>query len=196
MIGKIAVLGVVSVAGLSALLWERAVPAAARGGRAVQTAAVATKAPAGMLPSRRLQCRLGRITNFDPSHEQKPSDFTYDGAHAFALFLPAIPVRTTEPPRSTLPPEPVDPRTRILADPDGIAAGAADKPFERVVDYWPDRVEMTTALGGGKVNMIILQPTAGVPGSMDLFMTRAMDAVTWDQAHLYSGRCTFDSRPD
>lgn len=196
MIGKIAVLGVVSLVGLSAVLWERSTPAAVQAGTAPpQAAPQAVEAPAGMLPARTLQCRLGRITNFKPSQEQKPSEFVYDGSHAFALFLPAIPVRTTEPPRSTLPPEPVDPKTRILADPDGIAAGAAGKPFERVVDYWPDRVEMTTALGDGRVNMIILQRTEGQPDSVDLFMTRATDAVTWDQTHLYSGRCRFEAKP-
>jgi hypothetical protein len=142
-----------------------------------------------MLPERLLECRLGRITNFNPSREQAPSELTYEGDHRLALFLPSIPVRTAEPPRSTLPPEPVDPRTRIVADPDGIAAGAAAKPFERVVDYWPERVEMTTPIGNGLVNLIILQRSQTKPGLIDLFMTRATDAVSWDEKHLYSGHC-------
>ncbi|ATY34238.1 hypothetical protein CVN68_21625 [Sphingomonas psychrotolerans] len=146
-----------------------------------------------MLPTRLLECRLGRITNFDPSREQAPSEFKYEGSHPFALLLPSIPVRTTEPPRSTLPPEPVDPRTRIVADPDGISAGAAGRPFERVVDYWPERVEMTTPIGGGAVNMIILQPSEAQPGLVDMFMTKATDAVTWDLDALYSGRCKLAS---
>lgn len=194
--GKFAALGVISVMGVSALVWRPwtpvAAPADAMGARSVPSADGATGA--AMLPARLLRCRLGRITNFTPSREQDPSEFVYDGEHAFALFLPSIAVRTKEPPRSTLPPEPVDPRTRIVADPDGISAGAAVKPFERVVDYWPDRVEMTTALEGGVVNLIILQKSQRKPGVVDMFMTRATDAVTWDQQHLYSGQCRIESQ--
>ena len=142
-----------------------------------------------MLPERLLECRLSRITNFNPARAQAPSEFTYEGDHRFALLLPSIPVRTTEPPLSTLPPEPVDPRTRIVADPDGISAGASAKPFERVVDYWPERVEMTTPIGNGSVNLIILQRSQTRPGLIDLFMTRATDAVSWDEKHIYSGHC-------
>jgi len=196
MIAKIAIAGLASALGLSAFVWLQpatgvpatTVPAPALSAPAASKPLQTTPA-AGMLPARLLECRLGRITNFDPSREQKPSEFTYEGQHRFVLFLPSIPVRTGEPPRSTLPPEPVDPRTRIVADPDGISAGAAGRAFERVVDYWPERVEMTTPTGGGAVNLIILQQSEGQPGLVDMFMTRATDAVTWDQAHLYSGRC-------
>ncbi|TGX48702.1 hypothetical protein E5A73_20570 [Sphingomonas gei] len=195
MIAKFAVAGLVSALGLSTLFWLQpagtqatAPPPAAPSSPVAATPSQATSA-AVMLPARLLECRLGRITNFDPSREQKPSEFKYEGSHPFVLFLPPIPVRTAEPPRSTLPPEPVDPRTRIVADPDGISAGAAGRPFERVVDYWPERVEMTTPAGGGAVNMIILQQSEAMPGLIDMFMTRATDAVTWDQAHLYSGQC-------
>jgi hypothetical protein len=48
---------------------------------------------------------------------------------------------------------------------------------------------MTTPTGGRAVNMIILQQSEAKPGLVDMFMTKATDAVTWDQAHLYSGRC-------
>lgn len=196
MIAKIALASLVPVLGLSAFAWLQSAPGGtpaktppAASGPA-QSASLAQSGPAvAMLPARMLECRLGRITNFDPSREQKPSEFKYEGDHRFVLFLPAIPVRTAEPPRSTLPPEPVDPRTRIVADPDGISAGAAGRPFERVVDYWPERVEMTTPVGGGAVNLIMLQQSQGQPGLVDMFMTKATDAVTWDQAHLYSGHC-------
>jgi hypothetical protein len=204
MIGKIAALGLVSLLGLSAFAWRQpvsstATPSAApsatgkAAGQAGAASVPAKAAPAvaggGMLPERMLECRLSRITNFNPAREQAPSELTYEGDHRFALFLPSIPVRTTEPPRSTLPPEPVDPRTRIVADPDGISAGAAARPFERVVDYWPERVEMTTPIGNGSVNLIILQRSQAKPGLVDLFMTRATDAVSWDEKHIYSGHC-------
>lgn len=187
--GKIGVLALLSVAGLSAIAWALAAGAP---GRAEQRAAesAAASASGAMLPPRLLDCRLGRITNFDPSREQKPSEYIYEGEHAVRLFLPAIPVRTAEPPRSTEAPDPVDPQTRIVADPDGIAAGAIGHGFDRVVDYWPERVEMTTPVGEGQVNLIVLQKSAEQPGMTDIFMTKARDAVTFDQAHLYSGRCT------
>ena len=173
MIGKAAVFGLVSLLGLSALAWRQPVrapshptPAASPSGAgpsAVRTAAVPVQAKpmatGGGMLPERLLTR--RIEIGDPA----------------------------EPPRSTLPPEPVDPRTRIVADPDGIAAGAAAKPFERVVDYWPERVEMTTPIGNGLVNLIILQRSQTKPGLIDLFMTRATDAVSWDEKHLYSGHC-------
>lgn len=202
MIGKIAALGLVSLLGLSAFAWRQPAPAISVSTPAASPSATGQVGPApvqaksapavaggAMLPERTLECRLGRITNFNPAREQTPAELTYEGDHRFALLLPSIPVRTTEPPRSTLPPEPVDPRTRITADPDGIAAGAAGKPFERVVDYWPERVEMTTPIGSGAVNLIILQRSQAKPGLIDLFMTRATDAVSWDEKHIYSGHC-------
>ncbi|WP_158299019.1 hypothetical protein [Sphingomonas psychrotolerans] len=200
MIAKIALAGLVSALGLSTFAWfqsapETSMPAKPAADRSSPAPSERTQAAPriSMLPTRLLECRLGRITNFDPSREQAPSEFKYEGSHPFALLLPSIPVRTTEPPRSTLPPEPVDPRTRIVADPDGISAGAAGRPFERVVDYWPERVEMTTPIGGGAVNMIILQPSEAQPGLVDMFMTKATDAVTWDLDALYSGRCKLAS---
>lgn len=146
------------------------------------------KASAAMLPSRLLECQLGRITNVDPTKERLPTVLEFEGRHPIKLFLPSIPVRTKEPPRSTLSPEPVDPRTRLI-DPDGIGAGAAGHRFERVVDYWPERVEMTTPVGKGQVTLIVLQPSEGRSGSTDIFLTQARDAVTYDKDHMYSGRC-------
>jgi len=148
-----------------------------------------SKPPAPMHPARLLDCELGRITNFDASKAQKPSDFRFEGRHAFRLFLPAIPVRTTPPPSSTRPPEPVDPDTRILADPDGLSRGASDKPFYRVVDYWPERVEMTTPVADQASNLVILDRFDTQRNTVNLFMTVANDAVTYDQAHLYAGPC-------
>ncbi len=201
MIVKIGIVGLVSAVGLSAIAWMHSaeVPASNATLKAQPPALIKTVASPPqeqsrpMLPPRMLDCRLGRITNFDPSRDQAPSEYKYDGDHPFRLFLPSIPVRTTEPPRSTQAPEPVDPQTRIVADRDGISAGAAGHPFDRVVDYWPERVELTTPLESGEVNLIILQQSEGRKGMTDIFMTKAKDAVTYDQAHLYSGRCKVTS---
>lgn len=141
-----------------------------------------------MLPDRLLDCTLSRITNFDPDRDQRPGDFTFEGRHNFKLFLPAIPVRTAEPPASTAAPEPVDPRTRIVADPDGLAREAPIR-FDRVVDYWPERVEMTAPISNVAVKLIIVTPIDLQRKTADLFMANANDAVTWDHDRLYSGQC-------
>lgn len=152
-------------------------------------AALAQSATVPLLPPRRIDCTVARITNFDPSKDQKPSEFVYEGNHVFSLFLPPIPVRTTEPPGSTEPPEPVDPRTQVLADPDGLLRSAATRRFDRVVDYWPDRVELTRPIDPLVVDLIILDGFDPQSGTINLFLTQANDAVTYDQTRLYSGRC-------
>ncbi len=197
MIRKIWAYAGASTIGLIACGWAlsggiEASQAQARVPQATKTGATDDKPASNrtMLPARMLDCHLGRITNFDPSKEELPKEYTYEGDHAFRLFLPPIPQRTTEPPRSTQAPEPVDPKTRIVADPDGISVGAMKRPFERVVDYWPERVELTTPVGNGQVNLIVLQKSEGQPGLTDIFMTKAKDAITFDTNGMYAGRCT------
>lgn len=152
-------------------------------------APAAKGADAVRLPPRTLMCTLGRIANFDPTKEQAPADFVFEGSHAFSLFLPSIPARTTPPPESTAAPEPVDPRTRVIADPDGLTKGVPAK-FDRVVDYWPDRVEMTTTIDFPSVNLIIVDQIDAARGVANLFMTKATDAVTYDFDKMYAGRCS------
>lgn len=142
-----------------------------------------------MIPARFLDCMLGRIANFDPNRNQAPSEYVYDGSHAFKLFLPSIPVRTSPPPESTSPPEPVDPKTRVVADPDGLTREVAGRPFDRVVDTWPERTEMTAPISDVAVNMIIIDQIDTQRATANLFMTKANDAVTFDLKHLYLGTC-------
>lgn len=191
MIGRLWVYGAALGMGLTAAAWvfSGAIGAGQARERTAQAASPKAERTA-MLPARLLDCHLARITNFDPSKDQLPKDYAYEGDHAFRLFLPSIPQRTAEPPRSTQAPEPVDPGTRIVADPDGISVGAMAHPFDRVVDYWPERVEMTTPVEGGAVNLIVLQKSEEKPGLTDIFMTRAQDAITFDIKGMYAGRCT------
>ncbi|MGI9376345.1 MAG: hypothetical protein ACR2PC_09640 [Tsuneonella suprasediminis] len=142
-----------------------------------------------MIPERLLDCTLGRITNFDASRIQKPSEYIFDGRHHFTLFLPKTPIRTTPPPESTAPPEPVDPETRIVADPDGLTRDSQGKPFDRVVDYWPDRVEMTKPISNIAVDLIIIDEISEAQSAATIFLTKANDAVTFDLDNLYYGRC-------
>lgn len=142
-----------------------------------------------MLPDRLLRCTLGRATNLDPKKQQTTADIVYEGEHEFELFLPAVPVRQGPPPDATEPAEPVNPQTRIVADPDGLTNGFPRR-FDRVVDYWPERVEMATTIDDPLVNLIIINPIDATSGSASLFMTQATDVATYDLSKVYQGSCT------
>lgn len=147
-----------------------------------------------MLPDRTLTCTLGRITNPDTSREQTDAEIIYEGRHAFSLFLPGGPARTAPPPDATEAPEPVNPRTRILADPDGLAGRFRGR-FDRVIDLWPQRVEMTASVADPLVNLIIVNPIDPAAGTAMLFMTQATDVATFDLQHMYRGPCTVKTAP-
>lgn len=188
MLGKIGIIAAVVALGGGAFLL---VPGREPAEHAAPTGATsaATADPAGMIPARLLDCTLGRITNFDPGKNQGPADYRFEGRHRFRLFLAATPVRTGPPPSALAAPEPVDAKTRILDDADGLSAGARAKPFLRVVDYWPERVEMATPISATASNLIVLDGFDAARGSVNLFMTAATDGMTFDRAHLYAGVC-------
>lgn len=146
-------------------------------------------APGAKLPNRLLRCTLGRMTNLDPKKNQTNDEIVYEGKHVFELLLPAGPARTAPPPDATEAPEPVDPRTRIVSDADGLTAKFPNR-FDRVVDYWPTRVEMTTTIDDPLVNLLIVNPIDEKAGTAMLFMTQATDVATFDMEHLYRGPCT------
>lgn len=145
-------------------------------------------APAAMIPGRLLTCVLGRATNLDPHREQKRSEVIYEGSHKFSLFLPETSRRTTAPPDPTEPPEPVDVRTRVVADPDGLTRNVPPR-FDRVIDLWPERVEMTTTVAEPIVNLIIVSDVSADGTQASLFMTKATDVATLDLQNVYSGDC-------
>lgn len=162
--------------------------------RAPAIAPAVGTAPAALLPDRTLDCTLGRITNPDTSREQTDAEIVYEGRHAFSLFLPGGPARTAPPPDATEAPEPVDPRTRILADPDGLTKNFPER-FDRVIDLWPQRVEMVTTLSDSLANLVIINPIDPAAGTAMLFMTRASDAATFDLQAMYRGPCTVKAVP-
>jgi hypothetical protein len=145
-----------------------------------------------MLPDRLLKCVLARMTNFDPKAQQTAADITYEGQYPFEVMLPRAPVRTTPPPEITDPAEPVDPRTKVVADPAGLTKGFPNR-FDRVVDLWPERVEMTTTIDTPLVNMIIVHPIDPVAGTATVFMTRAKDLNAYDTDHIYTGQCKVEA---
>lgn len=142
-----------------------------------------------MLPARSLTCDLGHATNVNLAREQTAEELRFDAYHRVSLFLPAIPVRTTEPPDPAYPPtEKVDKRTRITADPDRIAADII-APFNRVVDLWPARVEMTAPIPANKVKLLIVSNYDETTRKAQLFMTNAADMATWDMDKIFAGYC-------
>lgn len=141
------------------------------------------------LPDRLLDCTLGRATNIDPSRLQDNGEVIYEGAHRFRLFLPAADKRTTPPPDATEPPEPVDPETRIVSDKDMISV-ATSTGFERVIDYWPDRVELVSPIDPPQMSLLIVHPINEQTRQATLFLTRAKDLATFDLQHVYQGGCT------
>lgn len=145
-------------------------------------------AAATLLPNRLLRCVLGRMTNLDPTRNQTDAEIVYEGKHPFELLLPAIAARTAPPPDAIDAPEPVDARTRIVADPDKLTDKFPNR-FDRVVDYWPKRVEMTTTINDPLVNLIVINPIDAQAGTAMLFMTQATDVATYDMEHLYRGKC-------
>lgn len=188
MIVKLGAIAAVSALGLSLYAFQSGPEAGSVAAPVTASAAVKTEQPK-MIPARLLACTLGRISNFDTQREQAPSEYEYSSRHKFSLFLPETPVRTSPPPEATAPPEPVDPRTRIVADPDGIANDAAAHRFDRVVDYWPERVEMTKPISNVAVKLIVIDGFDPNQSAVSMFLTSANDAVTFDLKNLYYGRC-------
>jgi hypothetical protein len=149
---------------------------------------VVEKATAAMLSDRLLSCTLGRALNLDPTRAQTVDEVKYEGRHELSLFLPAIRVRETAPPDPTSPPEPVHPETRIVADPDELTK---DVPagFDRVVDIWPERVELARTISDPLTQLIIITGVDPDAGTANLFMAQATDAATFDLERVYQGKC-------
>jgi hypothetical protein len=145
-------------------------------------------APGARLPDRLLTCSLRHITNFDPRKQQTAAELRFDAVHRFALRLPPVAVRTAPPPEPFEAAEPVDPRTRIVADPDHIAPQPGQH-FERVVDYWPDRVELSSTIASNLLNVIVIYPINAAAGTANMFMTRATELTHFDVNSVFQGSC-------
>jgi hypothetical protein len=141
-----------------------------------------------MIPARTLHCTLGHALNLDPSKDQTMADIQYEGAHSFSLFLPETKARQAPAPDATDTAEPVDPATRIIADPSGLRR---DVPagFARVVDLWPERVEMTQVISAPLVHFIVINQINENVGTANLFMTTATDIAAMNLKTVYQGPC-------
>ena len=151
-------------------------------------AQVAPAKKAARIPDRMLTCAIRHITNFDPGKQQTAAELAYDAVHPFSLFLPSIAVRTKGPPEPFEKPERVNRRTRILLDPGGIAPQPGRR-FERVIDYWPDRTELSSTISGALLNAIVITNYDPASGTANLFMTRASELTHFEPSHIYQGQC-------
>jgi hypothetical protein len=140
------------------------------------------------IPDRLLTCSIRHVTNFDPAKQQTSAELNYDSVHLLTLFLPSIAVRTKGPPEPYETPELVDPRTRVIADPDHIAPQKGGR-FDRVIDYWPERAELSATISGELLNVIVINAYDPINQTANLFMTRATELTHFEPNHIYQGQC-------
>jgi hypothetical protein len=145
-------------------------------------------APAPVLPDRLLECSIGHVINFDPTHQQTAAELRYDGFHRLVIMLAQGPRLVGKPPEAIDDAPAVDPRTHIVADPDHITAQPDDR-FGRIIDQWPNRVELSATIKGDLLNAIVLTPIDEASGMANLFMMRATELTHFDPAHIYQGTC-------
>lgn len=158
------------------------------------TCASAASDKTARLPARVVTCLLGHATNFDPQKQQTQADITFDTHHRLSLYLPGIDARTAPPPDATEAAEPVDSRTRITEDPDGLTADAPG-PFDRVVDLWPERVELARTTATGAFKTLLVSDYDPARGTARMFLGTAADITTYDLKRIYMGECTVALKP-
>lgn len=146
------------------------------------------------LPARLLVCVLGHATNFDPEKSQTLGDIKYDTHHRLTLFLPAIDQRSAPPPDAMDNAEAVNRQTRVVEDPDGITAEAPGL-FDRVVDLWPDRVELAKSTATGPYKTFLVSDYDPAAGTARMFIGTASDITTYDLKRIYMGECTVTLNP-
>lgn len=151
------------------------------------------RAPASN-PARVLDCTLGRALNLDPSREQTAAEIRYEGKHRFSLFLPSSPVRDAQRPGSEIVFTPVNPATRVIADPAGLRRGVPTG-FGQVVDLWPNRVEMMQTIKAPLLHFIVISAIDTRRGTANLFMTTATDVASMNLKTVYQGPCKITLAP-
>lgn len=177
--------------------WRLALAAAAALGLGTACASAAAASPARpqtRLPARLVTCQLGHATNFNPEKQQTHADITFDTHHRLSLYLPAIGARTAPPPDATEAAEPVDSRTRVTEDPDGLTADAPG-PFDRVVDLWPERVELAKTTPTGAFKTLLVSDYDPARGTARIFLGTAGDITSYDLKRIYMGECTVALNP-
>ncbi|KPF78542.1 hypothetical protein IP88_03345 [alpha proteobacterium AAP81b] len=145
--------------------------------------------PPAIHPDRTLTCDMRRVTNADLSRVQPAEELLYEGNSRLVLHLGAVAVHSGPPPETFETPEATAPTTRVTADDGGILAGVPQK-FTRVVDRWPDRVEIATEIDDQVINVMVLNPIDVAANRARLFMTFSNYQFGYDPKRIYIGECT------
>ncbi len=151
--------------------------------------AAAASAAAPMHPDRLLRCDMRRVTNVDTGKVQDYSELKFEGSHPLVLHLGPIVVRTGLPPEAFETPESTSALTRIESDPDNLLADVP-KQFSRVVDRWPERVEIATDVDGKQIHVMIVTPLDAAQQKFRLFMTFSSYSLGYNLARVYLGDCS------
>lgn len=151
-------------------------------------------APPPTLPGRQLSCTMHRVTNFVQDRDQTRADLALEGEAALDLYIGPGPVRTGLPPEPDQPPEPTPPGTRVLRDTGGLLAGVPPT-FSRVVDRWPQRVEIATDLPDDQFSLMILAPIDPVAGTATMLVTYVNMTLSYDPKRVWFGDCTIRQLP-
>lgn len=146
-------------------------------------------AGAAQIPARTLQCTVGRALNLDPARPQTAAEIVREGAYRFTIELPAAPAPVGPPPDPADPAGPVDPAVALRHDQAGLFRDM-QQPFDRVIDRWPDRVELVSRLGDGPWHRFFaITDIAPAAGTASLFSSRVQDAASLDLGSVYLGSC-------
>lgn len=152
--------------------------------------AAAVPDAATKIPSRTFRCKLGHALNLDPAKEQRMDEIRYEGSHEFAVFIPAAISRGKPALDSADPTSAADPATRVLADPSGLRRGVPAG-FARIVDLWPERVELTQTIERPLVHFMVINQIDETTRTANLFMTTATDVASMNLKTVYQGRCHY-----
>lgn len=169
-----------------------AAPATAAAPAPATTAAASARAP--MHPDRLLRCDMRRVTNVDTGRLQDYSELKFEGSHPLVLHLGPVIVRSGTPPEAFEAPESTSELTRVEADPDDLLADVPSK-FSRVVDRWPERVEIATDVDGKQVHVMIVTPLDVTQQKFRLFMTFSSYSLGYNLGYVYLGDCTAKITP-
>ncbi len=161
--------------------------------QAVPAPAAGSVSGAQQHPDRILECTMRRVTNADTSRVQPYEELVFEGSHRLVLHLGAIAVRTGTPPDATDTPEPISPLTRVDDDPDGLLAKVPPN-FSRVVDRWPERVEIGTDVDAGRMHFMVLAPIDPERRTARLFMTFTNYTLGYDLGSIYIGDCSIAAK--
>ncbi len=117
-------------------------------------------------------------------------EIKYEGSHNFTVFVPAAISRGAPAPDAADPTTAANPTTQVLSDPSGLRRGVPAG-FERVVDLWPERVELTQTIKRPLAHFMVINQIDETTRTANLFMTTATDVAAMNLKTVYQGPCSY-----